>query len=350
MSDNQADEKEAYEARLHRRLEILKKQFEAGKVRIAEGLQVGESLKLVKYASDGKVDLSTVDGLVRSMALAVEAIHDRDEMKKSMSLAEIQTEYFDYLEKNFGHFHKIMLDRGLTPHDAGVALSRTPITVHELNRNIKDFLKAIEEFWHSVGHIAIAHVEDMNDSLKGVFGGDLFPTADENIASKCSLYTDTLILPDPYLRSMHMFERIEDEKKAYYLIKHALNLLQYRELACADINPPIVVILPDVSALQDDEKQFFFHLGKDDAVMHGSRIFGRSFASFDEMLEFCERLDTIERAAAEVHEPARVLFDTEWSGTLEEQLLRATNGEVFSALVGTKNPGIISYKVKIPPK
>ena len=56
---------------MQRRLQILKKQFEAGKVKFAEGLQVIDSLKAVRYAPDGSVDLSTVDGLVRSMALAV---------------------------------------------------------------------------------------------------------------------------------------------------------------------------------------------------------------------------------------------------------------------------------------
>lgn len=50
MSSDQADEMEAYEARLQRRLQILKKQFEAGKIRIAEGLQVIDSLTRVRYA------------------------------------------------------------------------------------------------------------------------------------------------------------------------------------------------------------------------------------------------------------------------------------------------------------
>lgn len=341
MSDDAPDERHAYEARLQRRLQILKKQFEAGNIRIAEGLQVVESLKHVRYAADGTVDLTTVDAVVRSMALAVEAMHDREEMKKSASLAEIQTTYFEFLDKNFGHFFKVMVDRGLTPHDAGVALSRTPSTVAELNRNLKNFLQTIEEFWGSAGPIAVAHTEDIHEALKGIFGGDLFPSSEENIASKCSLYTDTLVLPDPYLRSKHMFERLSDEKKAYYLIKHALNLLQYRELACADITPPIVVILPDTSALEDDEKQFFYRLGQDDALLHAARVFGRKFASFDDMIEFCERLDTVERAAAEVNDPERVLFDTEWQGSLREQLERATNHDVYSGLIGSKNPGVI---------
>jgi len=210
-----------------------------------------------------------------------------------------------------------------------------------LTRNLPEFLAAIEGYWSAAGPIAIAHVEDMHDALKGVFGGDLFPSPEENIASKCSLYTDTLVLPDPFLRTKHMFERLGDERKAYYLIKHALNLLQYRNLACADVSPPIVVVLPDVSALETEEKEFFYRLGQDDALIHGARVFGRRFETFDELLEFCQQLDTIERAVAAISEPERVLFDTEWEGSLPEQLKRATKMEAYSAVVGTTNPGVI---------
>ena len=83
MTEPDENEKKAYEERLQRRLQILKKQFEAGKIN-TPGLQVIESLKAVRYAPDGTVDLSTVDGLVRSLALVVEHMHDREELKKAM--------------------------------------------------------------------------------------------------------------------------------------------------------------------------------------------------------------------------------------------------------------------------
>jgi hypothetical protein len=341
MSDNILEQRKAYEARLQRRLKILKEQFDAGKVRIAEGLQVVESLKRVRYAADGTVDLTTVDGLVRSMALAVEAMHDRAEMKKLASHAEIQREYFAFLHQNFGKYFSAMRDKGLTPHQAGIALSKTPAVVSQVARNGKDFLAAIEEFWKNVGPIAIAHVEDMHNALKGVFGGDLFPSSAENIASKSSLYLDTLILPDPYLRSRHIFERVDDERKTYYLAKHALNLLQYRDLACADVTPAIVVVLPDESALEDEEREFFLRLGKEDAVVHAGRIFGREFATFEELLEFCGELDTVERVVSEIRDSDRVLFDTEWTGSLSDQLTEAGEHEEYSGLLGTSNPGVI---------
>lgn len=180
----------------------------------------------------------------------------------------------------------------------------------------------------------------MHGTLKGVFGGDLFPSHSENIASKCGIYTDTLILPDPFLRSKHLFELGSPERQAYYLIKHALNLLQYKELACADITPPIVVVLPDMTALEDQEKQFFYRLGQTDALTHAAKVFGRTFASFDELMEFASTLDTIERVEAEVADPKRVLFDTAWEGDFRQKLTRATK-EDFSALLRTTNPGII---------
>jgi hypothetical protein len=163
----ESDQK-GYEERLQRRLQILKKQFEAGKITLAPDSQVIESLKAVRFAPDGTVDLASVDGLVRSLALAVEIVHDREELKKSISLAEIQNTYFSFVERNFGQFYRIMLDRGLTPHDAGIALSRKESTIAKLTKNLAGFLATIEEFWTHVGDAAHIHVEDMHEALKGV--------------------------------------------------------------------------------------------------------------------------------------------------------------------------------------
>jgi len=94
MDEAEEKEQQEYEERLQRRLQILKKQFDEGKIKIAEGLQVIDSLKAVRYRPDGLVDLDTVDGLVRSMALAAEHFHDREELRNLFSLSEIQNTYF----------------------------------------------------------------------------------------------------------------------------------------------------------------------------------------------------------------------------------------------------------------
>ena len=329
-----------YEDRLQRRLKVLKQQFDAGKIRIMEGVDVLDSFRAVQYLPDGSVDLNTVDGVVRSMALAAEYFHDRDELKASISLSEIQSTYFAFLQQNFGGFYDAMQKRELTPHDVAMSLSRQHDAVSEFSRGLSHFLEVIKEFWDSVADVTHAHIEDMNSALKGVFGGDLFPTHDENIASKCGIYTDTLILPDPFLRSIDLFDKWDSERSVYYLIKHGLNLLQYRELACAEVNPPVVAIAPDYTALDNREMEFIFGLAETDALEHAARVFGRSFESMNDLIDYAKTLDTVDAVLANVADPSRVLFDTEWNGDIRNQITRATHDQDVQ-LIGTDHPGII---------
>jgi hypothetical protein len=339
MSESEDKEKKAYEARLQRRLQLLRDQLEAGKVKFVKGLKVIESLKAVRYATDGSVDLNTVDGSVRALAGAIEMSHEREELKKAFPLSKIQNAYFDFLDKNFGSFYKIMVERGLTPHQAGLAASKNNSAIEEITKPLPDFLKFIEEFWTYSGDAAHAHVEDMHESLKGVFGGDLFPSK-ENIVSKCGLYIDTLILPDPFLRSKHVFKRGKPKDHAYYLIKHGLNLLQYRDLACADVMPPIVAVLPDMSAIEKSEYEFFRKLGSDDALIHAGKIFGRKFDSVDELKDFAGKLNTPEKVVSRIADKTRVLFDTKLKGDLKDQIVKVAQDE-YAELLGTTNPGIL---------
>ncbi len=340
MEENHKDEQKAYEERLRRRLKILRKTFEEGNIRIPNDPHIKDSLLAVRYGPDGEIDLSTVDGIVRSMALAITAMNDREELKKAYPLDEIQQTYFEFIDRNFGEYYKIMLERGLTPHDAGLALSRREETINSITDQIPDFFNIIEEFWLNAGEALIAHVEDMHESLKGVFGGDLFPAHSENIASKCGIYVDTIILPDPFLRSKALFPRWPKGDQAYYFIKHALNILQYKELACAKVDQPIVVIVPDKAAFEEGERDFYMKLGKDDSIEHAARMFGRKFESFEELMEFANALDTIEKVVAEIKDKSRVLFDTDFGNDVFEQIKRAVDGDT-GQLMGTKNPGII---------
>lgn len=334
-----SEEEIEYEDRLRRRLKILQEQLKAGKVKIAKGLDVEKSLLAVRAGPDGEVDLDTVDGLVRSMALAVTAVHDREEQKKEVSLNEIQNMYFTFIENNFGRFYEFMVKKGLTPHDTGRAFTQNQKAIDEITENLEEFLSVIDQFWEGVGEIAHIHVEDMHGNIKGVFGGDLFPSHDENIASKCGIYTDTIVLPDPFLRSKHIFANYSKESQAYYFIKHAMNILKYKDLACVDVDTPIIAILPDRAALQEEEREFFYSLGKDDSLIHSGKLFGRNFESFEELMEFAQELDTIERTVAEIGDESRVLFDTEWTGDVSSQLNQALQSEHYKPFIDS--PGVL---------
>lgn len=91
-----------YEKRLRRRLKILQEKLKEGNVKIAEGLDVEKSLLAVRSGPDGEIDLNTVDGLVRSMALAVTAMHDREELKKKLRLMKYKICIFNLLNKILG--------------------------------------------------------------------------------------------------------------------------------------------------------------------------------------------------------------------------------------------------------
>ncbi|QNR10181.1 hypothetical protein [Enterobacter roggenkampii] len=339
MNDAEKKAEEDYEKRLRRRLKILQEKFKEGKIVIQKGLSIEDSLLAVRYGPDGEIDLNTVDGAVRSMALAITAVHDREEMKKEISLNEIQKNYFSYVDKNFGEIYKEMVRNELTPHQVARALTRNNDFMDNLKGGFRDFLQVINEFWDSVGEIAHIHVEDMRGNIKAVFGGDLFPAHDENIASKCGIYTDTIVLPDPFLRSKFIFENNSYEDCIYYLVKHAMNILKYKDLACTEFETPIVVILPDLSVLQENERDFFRMLGRQDALIHAGKLFGRNFESFDELMDFGSSLDTIERAAAEIKDVSRVLFDTDWKGNVETQLKRALESKHYKPYISS--PGIL---------
>ena len=342
MPEEKSQEQLEYEQRLRRRLKILQKEFAEGKIRILKELEVDvkESLLAVKLRPDGEIDLDTADGVVRSLAGAVTLFHDREELKKSVSLSEIQKIYFEFIEQNFGHFYKKMMEKKLTPHYAASVLTQDPKFIEEATKNLDQFLSVVDEFWGNTGEIAHIHVEDMRGNVKGVFGGDLFPVHNENIASKCGIYTDTIVLPDPFLRSKAIFEQYNKKDQAYYLIKHGLSILKYKQLACADIEIPIVVILPDRTILENDEREFCYQLAEKDSLIHLEKLFGRKFGSFEELFEFAQDLDTVEKTVAKINDDSRVLFNTEWKGTTSTQLQKTAEDPNYK-LFGTKSPGEI---------
>ena len=339
---NNSDDNEQlqYEDRLQNRLKILVQMINDGKIFFNEGLQVVESLKAIRQKADGTFDLSTVDSLVRSTALATEHIHYRTESKKSISLREIQNMYFTFLWNQFEHLYTGMRKQSLTPHQVARFYVSDKKRVNEFLPLIEQLLENIKTFWDHAMDPNQFHIEDLPSSSKGVFGGDLFPSNQESIASKCSIFIDTIILPDPFLRSIIIFESSPPEKKVYYAIKHALNILQYMDLACADLPIPIIAILPDKAALQADERDFFFELGKQDATILGGLIYGRQFSSFEEFLHFSEKLTSIEKVVSALKSPSHIIFDTEWGHSPTEQLQRALKDDLYQSFCDN-NPGFL---------
>ncbi len=330
-----------YEERVKRRVLILKKLIEEKKIVTPSDSQSIQSLSAVKFDISGQPDLKTVDGFVRSMALIAEQFHDRGEIKKSISSIEIQKRYFQYLESNFGMFYEKMLEFKLNPHQAAYNIAHGNENIDFLDKNIELVLNDIFDFWEIHKEAALIHAEDDFDSIKAIFGGDLFPSNSENIASKCGIYTDTIILPCPFIRSKNLFNKWDKNQRVYYLLKHALNCLQYKTLALAETDKPIIIILPDKEMMAELDRTEVIALGRKDTVFHANKIFGRSFESPEELFDFAKEFDTVEKVLKVIKDDSKILFDLDNTGSIGEQLKNEIENGVMFQVLGTKNPGTI---------
>ncbi len=90
------EEQKDYDDNLKKRVLVLKKMFDEGKIKIVEDSNILKSLESARFDSDGNPDLSTIDATVRSIALAAEYFYEREEAKKTISSIEIQSQYFIY--------------------------------------------------------------------------------------------------------------------------------------------------------------------------------------------------------------------------------------------------------------
>lgn len=321
------------------RLELLRTKLEEEKIKFAAHLagDVEKSLKAVRYGADGKIDLSTVDARVRSMSLAVAGLQQREDAKNAISLQDISSTYFGAIEANFGELAKDASERGFNVNEAAHAISETADAVEHFTSKLPDFLSGLEEFWTGVSESSDYHIQD-SDGLKAVYGGDLFPSYTRNIASAIGLYTDTIIFSDPFWNSRHIFQNASKKQQTYYLIKHALNVLRYKDLALAEVDKPIVLLTPFRSSVDEHERDFLQHVTEADALKHASVLFGRDFTNSEELWNFGDGLDTPQKVVDALATPDRLLFDTSWDGTLQEQIVRGLSAD-WNDVGGDQHPG-----------
>lgn len=331
-----------YEERIKRRVLILLKLIQEGSIKFAESTRADfeESFSKVRFTENGELDVSTIDGIVRSMALAAEDFDHKTKMKDAISLFEIQQRYFSMIGSNFNQFYEGMIEKKMTPHQAANNIAYGNYDVSFLVEAVEPIIKDVNEFWEVVSESGYLHLEDDYSSVKAVFGGDLFPNSTENIASKCGIYIDTIVLPCPFIRSRSLFTIWTREEKVYYLLKFALSVLQYRELALAELEKPIVVILPDKEMMDEFAFKRIQELGERDTLYHAKKVFDRGFTSIEELISFGKELDTVEKVMKEIKDPKKVLFDTDFKEPLNIQIEKQMKG-LYRSPMKTENPGLI---------
>jgi hypothetical protein len=318
---------QTHEDDLRYRLAVLREEVAAGRVvfgpEVATGMK--ESLLAVRTSRDGLIDLATVDGRVRALALAVGAGKYRQDLKSTISLQELNQRYFEQIEKIFGNLHRQMLKARTAPHQVARAMSKDPEAVPKIVTVIPPLLDWIGELWGAAHEIARTHVEDMG-GFKAVFGGELFPTKSHSIASTCGLYVDTIVLPEPFLRAKLFLTDGANEQKVYWLVKQALSLLNYKALASAELDVPIVAFVPDKHHFDQDATDFLIASSIPDMLAHLGALFDREFGTQEEAEEFLDQFQTPSDVVAGLKDPSRLLFEVGVTESLEQQLQEYIDG------------------------
>lgn len=306
------------------RVFLLKEKLEAGKMYFAPHLvdDFRRSFEAIRLRPDGKVNPRTVDGSIRASTLAVMAMKQREDMKKSASLQELQEKYFEFLFEQFGWMYDQMMQYKAPPHAIAKHFAEKTDLAEKLFSVIPEFEKAVKDFWEVAGEISEYHLQD-GEQLKSVFSGDLFPAYDENVVSTAGLYIDTIVLPCPVVRIAPLAKMLPQAEVVRLLIKHVLTAMTYRSLATANVSPPIVLIVPTRDDIQGRGRQELITRAAPAMVKHCNLLFGRTFQEVDEFIEFCNSLRSVEDVMAQLNCPQRLLFDTEWGGDAEHQLRRA---------------------------
>lgn len=323
------------------RVFLLKEQLEAGKMRfasdeLADGFR--RSYEAIRLRPDGKVDPTSLDGRIRAMTLAIIAMKQRDDAKKSVSLARVQEEYFGFLFREFGWLYDQMTKAEVTPAAAAEITSRHDDMMESLSEALPEMVDVVREFWSSVSDAAGYHLQD-SQQLKAVFAGDIFPAHWENAVSTAGLYVDTIILPCPITRLGALLKAAPSAQLVKLVIKHVLTAMTYRDIALADVDPPVAMIVPNPDDADDDDRKQLIVRATPAICAHAKYLFDRTFGSIEELHEFCVHLKTIEQVVKAVKRPDRLIFDTDWGNDPSEQLARSLKENAHLPGMGEPNAG-----------
>lgn len=303
------------------RVFLLKEQIESGEFHLAPHLadDFMRSWSAVRLRPDGLVDPNSVDGRIRAATLAIWGMKQREEAKEAVSLAQIQHTYFSFLFDQFGWLYEQMVKAGATPEQAAIGMAQDPKFVKQTVSGIPEFTEQLKDFWQSVGDTGAYHLQD-GQQLKATFAGDLFPSYRENVVSTAGLYVDTIILPCPIMRTAPLLKAMPAQEFTEMVVEHTLTAMSYREVATADINPPIAVVLPNTNHM---ERSCIQHIGKrsEPAMLkHAQYLFGRDFDSIEYVKDFCSSLTTVDQVLREIKGADKFLFSAGWNRNPHAQL------------------------------
>ncbi len=96
--------------------------------------------------------------------------------------------------------------------------------------------------------------------------------------------------------------------------------MSYRDVALADVDPPIALVLPNGSDIDGEDKTRLIERATPAIRAHAGYLFGRQFESLDHLTDFCGNLATTDQVLKELKGGERLVFDTDWGVGARVQL------------------------------
>jgi hypothetical protein len=236
---------------------------------------------------------------------------------------DIQRAYFELLRRLFGRPYDEMKKHGISPAQIAGSMSMKPSLVAWFADQSSQIVSTFAEFWKAHQAVVDGYLRNV-ETMKSFFGGDISPIVDLGHFSSTLLYTDTVILQCPVLRLAPIISISEPQQSLRLLVKHVLNVMRFEELAIADIEPPILMMTGSAFALDEDYRAKLMEASEPYVVTHAQALLGREFDDSHNLQEYLARLKDIPEAIEAITDPGKLLFDTEWTGTLQEQFARSS--------------------------
>ena len=142
-----------------------------------------------------------------------------------------------------------------------------------------------------------------------------------------------------YTRILNFAVATEPRETCRLIAKHALSALNYRELALADVSPPIVVIVPDPMFFEPTYLAALQENSEGDLIKHCARMLGRQLLSAREFLSVLKEAHTPHDLDGLIADPSRFLINSEWPISPSKQYAQYAN-ETLSKMRDEVNQGI----------
>ncbi|MBV6682349.1 hypothetical protein KV679_01445 [Bacillus sp. JRC01] len=220
-----------------------------------------------------------------------------------IQLEEISREYFEIIEDYFIGVYQPGMDKFFQVERIG----HYEVAAQTILASLDDLEKDLADFWRKRKNKVI-ELTTNTEILKVIYCGSPSPLQGINFIKRTALYMDTLLIEDPLSFLLKTRPIATDNAYLDQVIKHAFNLLDMKNLFFGEGEVPLLIIFPsliqekrkDINSITEKSGNEFFKV-----------IFERDFLNADDVFDYLEHFDEIDKLLTKVKNPNLLFPDTD---------------------------------------